>query len=129
MRRLFFPLLTLLCLIAPLSDGFAQISASSADFDTQTITLALTQEPPQLNSMKATDQVSALILGHVMEGLLSYDRRGKIIPGVAEKWEINSTGATFWLRKDARWSDGEPVTADDFLFAWQTALKPETASE
>ena len=129
MRRLFFPFLTLLCLIAPLSDGFAQISASSADFDTQTITLALTQEPPQLNSMKATDQVSALILGHVMEGLLSYDRRGKIIPGVAEKWEINSTGATFWLRKDARWSDGKPVTADDFLFAWQTALKPETASE
>ena len=78
MRRLFFPFLTLLCLIAPLSDGFAQISASSADFDTQTITLALTQEPPQLNSMKATDQVSALILGHVMEGLLSYDRRGKM---------------------------------------------------
>ena len=129
MRRLFFRFLTLLCLIAPVSGGFAQISASSADFDTQTITLALTQEPPQLNSMKATDQVSALILGHVMEGLLSYDRRGKIIPGVAEKWEINSTGATFWLRKDARWSDGKPVTADDFLFAWQTALKPETASE
>ncbi|MFT6433795.1 MAG: oligopeptide transport system substrate-binding protein [Candidatus Azotimanducaceae bacterium] len=111
------------------SSSAANYPSSAANYETQTITLALTQEPPQLNSMKATDQVSGLILGHVMEGLLTYDRRGKLIPGVAEKWEIDANSATFWLRKDAKWSDGKPVTADNFVFAWQTALKPETASE
>ncbi|MGI9322606.1 MAG: peptide ABC transporter substrate-binding protein, partial [Pseudomonadales bacterium] len=95
----------------------------------QTITIALTQEPPQLNSMKATDQVSIMVLGHVMEGLVRYDRRGRIVPGVAERWELREDGATFWLRQDALWSDGKPVTADDFVFAWQNALDPATASQ
>lgn len=107
----------------------AQFDATSVDFETQTITIALTQEPPQLNSMKATDQVSILVLSHIMEGLVRYDRRGNIIPGVAERWELSDTGATFWLRDNALWSDGKAVTAHDFVFAWQNALDPKTASE
>ncbi|HIG44257.1 MAG TPA: peptide ABC transporter substrate-binding protein [Gammaproteobacteria bacterium] len=123
MNYLIFVLL-LLCL--PLH---AQFDATSVDFDTQTITIALTQEPPQLNSMKATDQVSTFILPHIMEGLVRYDRRGNVIPGVATRWEVNAHGATFWLRQNALWSDGKPVTAHDFVFAWQNALAPRTASE
>ena len=111
------------------SSALAQVTATSADFDTQTITIALTQEPPQLNSMKATDTVSILVLSHVMEGLVRYDRRGNIVPGVAERWEVNDREATFWLRKNALWSDGKPVTAHDFVFAWGNALAPKTASE
>lgn len=107
----------------------AQANASSVDYENQSITIALTQEPPQLNSMKATDAVSIMVLGHVMEGLTGYDRRGKTVPGVAERWEINDTSATFYLRKNAKWSDGEPVTAHDFVFSWRNTLKPETASE
>ncbi|MFT4676545.1 MAG: oligopeptide transport system substrate-binding protein [Patiriisocius sp.] len=107
----------------------ALAEATSVDFDNQIITIALTQEPPQLNSMKATDQVSGTILPHVMEGLLRYDRRGRVVPGVAERWEVSKQGATFWLRKNALWSDGKPVTAHDFVFAWRTALAPKTASE
>ena len=42
----------------------------------------------------------------------------KLLPGVAERWEITETGATFWLRDTARWSDGKPVTAHDFVFAY-----------
>ncbi len=103
--------------------------ASALDAQAQSITIALAQEPPQLNSMKATDQVSGMVLGHLMEGLVRYDRRGKVVPGVADRWALDDQHATFWLRKDARWSDGKPVTAHDFVFAWQTALKPETASE
>jgi oligopeptide transport system substrate-binding protein len=109
--------------------ALAQVDATSVDFRNQTITIALTQEPPQLNSMKATDQVSILVLGHIMEGLVRYDRRGNIIPGVAERWELTDDHATFWLRKDALWSDGVAVTADDFVFAWRNALDPATASE
>ena len=104
-------------------------AASAVDYENQVITIALTQEPPQMNSMKATDQVSGMIIGHVMEGLTRYDRRGRVVPGVAERWEMNGQKATFWLRDNALWSDGKPVTAHDFVFAWQTALKPETASE
>jgi len=107
----------------------AQVDATSADYDTQTITIALAQEPPQLNGMKATDQVSILLLSHLMEGLVRYDRRGKIVPGVAERWEMDDKTATFWLRDNALWSDGQPVTAHDFVFAWRNALDPKTASE
>jgi oligopeptide transport system substrate-binding protein len=107
----------------------AQFDATSADFDSQTITISLTQEPPQLNGMKATDQVSIFMLSHVMEGLVRYDRRGNIVPGVAQRWEMDEKSATFWLRRDARWSDGTPVTAHDFVFAWQNVLNPSTASE
>ncbi len=116
----------LLLLINP---AFAQFEATSVDYENQIITIALTQEPPQLNGMKATDQVSILVLSHVMEGLVRYDRRGRIIPGVAERWEMDEKGATFWLREDALWSDGQPVTAHDFVFAWRHTLKPATASE
>jgi len=121
--------LAMLLLLSFSGPIWAQNKATSVNFETQTITIALTQEPPQLNGMKATDQVSILILSHVMEGLTRYDRRGNIVPGVAERWEINDKDATFWLREDALWSDGEPVTAHDFVFAWRNALKPETASE
>lgn len=109
--------------------GYAQVETTAADFENQTITIALTQEPPQLNSMKATDQVSIMVLGHVMEGLVRYDRRGNIVPGVAERWELTDEKATFWLRRNALWSDGIPVTAHDFVFSWRKALEPATASE
>lgn len=105
------------------------VAQDAVDYESQTVTLALTQEPPQLNSMKATDQVSIFVLGHVMEGLVRYDRRGNIVPGVAERWELTDEKATFWLRDDAMWSDGVAVTAHDFVFAWRNALRPETASE
>jgi oligopeptide transport system substrate-binding protein len=70
-----------------------------------------------------------MILGHVIEGLGRYDVHGQIVPGVAERWEIRPDGATFWLREDSVWSDGKPVTAHDFVFAWQTAVDPATASQ
>ena len=107
----------------------AEFETNSTSFENQTITTALAQEPPQLNGMKATDGASISILSHVMEGLIRYDRRGRIAPGVAERWEINDKTATFWLRNNALWSDGKPVTAHDFVFAWQNALAPVTASE
>jgi oligopeptide transport system substrate-binding protein len=91
--------------------------------------LALSEEPPQLDSTRATDQVSVFVLGHVMEGLTRYGDGGGIVPGVAERWELTDRRAIFHLRPDARWSDGVPVTAKDFVFAWRTAVDPKTASE
>ena len=99
------------------------------DSDNNSITITLRQEPPQLDSGRSTDAASFSVLGHVMEGLLSYDRAGQLIPGVAERWEIREDGATFWLRDNALWSDGKPVTADDFVFAWRRVVDPETGSQ
>jgi oligopeptide transport system substrate-binding protein len=93
------------------------------------VRLASAEEPPQLDSTRATDQVSNRILGHVMEGLTRYGKGSEIIPGVAESWELGETRATFHLRANARWADGSPVTAQDFVFAWRTAVDPKTASE
>ena len=101
----------------------------AVDAANNAITVMLTEEPPQLDSTRSTDQVSGIVLGHVMEGLLRYDDRGELAPGMAEQWRIDEGGATFELRADARWSDGQPVTAHDFVFAWRLGLDPENASE
>ena len=109
--------------------GAASGSNDAVDPATGTLTVFLREEPPQLNSSLSTDQVSGSVLGHVMEGLLRYNEHNQLAPGVAERWELKEHGATFWLREDARWSDGQPVTADDFVFAWRVGLDPINASE
>ncbi len=109
--------------------GSRTATLDAIDAESGTITLLLRTEPPQLDSTRATDSVSISVLGHVMEGLLRFDENNQLAPGVAERWEIREDGATFWLRPNARWSDGAPVTAHDFVFAWRTAISPETASE
>lgn len=95
----------------------------------KTVTFALTSEPPSLNTLKATDQQSFFVVGHVMEGLTRNSATGTPQPGVAEKWTLTDQAATFHLRKNAKWSDGKTVTAHDFVFAWRTALDPKTAAE
>ena len=104
-------------------------SGNAIDFENNAITIALREEPPQLDANRATDASSNVVLAHVMEGLLGYDIDAQLVPGVAERYEIREDGATFWLREDALWSDGVPVTARDFVFSWKRALDPETASQ
>ena len=108
--------------------GSASGGNNAVDVASNTITVFLREEPPQLNSSLSTDQVSGSVLGHVIEGLLRYDENNRLAPAVAERWEVRENGATFWLREDARWSDGEPVTAHDFVFGWKTGLDPANAS-
>jgi oligopeptide transport system substrate-binding protein len=122
-------LLMFLLGIAAAHTGAGGASRPAVDPLTGTVTAILRDEPPQLNSMLATDQISGMVLGHLMEGLLRYDAKTELVPGVAESWEIDGHEAVFHLRADALWSDGRPVVADDFVFAWQTAIDPANASE
>lgn len=103
--------------------------AKAVDPDRAAVTLSLATEPPTLNSAVATDTIASFILSHLMEGLVAYGPDGELVPGIAKQWQLTERGATFWLRRDARWSDGEPVTAHDFVFAWRHALTPATASQ
>lgn len=68
---------------------------------------------------------------HVFEGLITKDKDGKNIGGVAEKWDISEDGKTyiFYLRKNAKWSDGKPVTTSDFVYGWQRTADPKTAGK
>ncbi len=104
------------------------VSAEAVNFERQAITIALTQEPPNLNGTRTTDLVSFFVLGHVNKGLVRYDRHGQLSPGVAAKWEVTSQNITFQLREDARWSDGSKLTARDFEFAWRLMNDPKTAA-
>jgi oligopeptide transport system substrate-binding protein len=94
-----------------------------------TVYYSLGSDPPQLDSAKATDTASSFVLGHVVEGLTSYDPNNDIVAAGAVSWELRERSATFHLRKEARWSDGTPVTARDYVFAWRTVVDPATASE
>lgn len=123
----FLLLLFVLSSFARLSGGGG--NGPGIDVDGSRISISLREEPPQLDSTKATDKVSGMVLGHVMEGLLRYDENNRLSGGVAERWDIAEQEATFWLREDARWSNGDPITAHDFVFAWQTVVNPKTASE
>lgn len=115
--------------LLPIVFGLAvQALADGVDIEAQRIRMVLKSEPPTLNSLQATDVISSFVLNHLQEGLLQYDERNALAAGVAERWQLREDGATFWLRRDARWSDGRPVTAHDFVFAWQQVVLPATAS-
>ncbi|MEZ9056974.1 ABC transporter substrate-binding protein [Vibrio pelagius] len=69
------------------------------------------------------------VIRDLLEGLVNQDGDGNTIPGVAESWETTDNKTfTFHLRKDAKWSNGDPVTAQDFVYSWQRAVDPATAS-
>ena len=109
-------------------DGSADDKVSKVE---QKISYNLGAEPktidPGLNS--ATD--GSTVISNAFEGLCRLDEKDQPIPGVAEKWDISEDGLTykFYLRKDAKWTDGKEVTAKDFEYAWKRALDPKTAAE
>ncbi|GMM87679.1 ABC transporter substrate-binding protein [Vibrio fortis] len=86
-------------------------------------------EAATLDPAKAEGLPEMHILRDLFEGLVIQDREGNITPGVAESWETEDNKTfVFHLRKDAKWSNGDPVTADDFVYALRRAVDPNTAS-
>lgn len=94
------------------------------------ITVNLASEPPEMNTITTTSTGSMNVLRHMMEGLVMLDQKDTPVPAVAEKWDISEDGLTytFHLRKDAKWSNGDPVTAKDFVFAWNQLFTQENAA-
>ncbi|MBA4494611.1 peptide ABC transporter substrate-binding protein [Paenactinomyces guangxiensis] len=90
----------------------------------------VTSEPASLDPLKATDSQSGEVLTHVMEGLVRTDAKGEPQPGMAEKWEVSADNLTFTFHlRDAKWTNGDPVTAHDFEFQWKRMLDPKNAGE
>lgn len=88
-------------------------------------------EPETLDLHKSSGIPEATIQRDLFEGLVTENSTGKLIAGVAKTWQQNKNGTqwVFQLRKNAKWSDGSPVTAGDFVYALQRAVTPATASE
>lgn len=88
-------------------------------------------DPTSLDPHKVSGDWENRIVGDMFEGLVTEDPHAEPIPGMAESWTISDDGLTytFDLRDGATWTDGEPVKASDFVFAFQRLMNPETAAE
>lgn len=97
---------------------------------TDTLVLNLVTEPTSIDPQITTDIAGGTVDDLIMEGLARKDKNGNSIPGIAEKWEVSEDGLkwTFYLR-DAKWSNGDKITANDFKMGWLRALNPSTAAE
>lgn len=91
----------------------------------------MTSEPDSIDPARSTSTTAGEIEIHVFEGLTRIKENNSPGQGVAEKWDISEDGLkyTFHLRKDAKWSDGQKVTANDFDYAWKRVLDPAIGSE
>ena len=87
-------------------------------------------EPNTLDPQSARGNSASAILYDLFVGLTTMDANGKVIPGLAEKWEVSDDGLTyrFHLRNDIVWSDGTPITAEDFVYSGRRLVNPETAA-
>ncbi|MBT2731194.1 MULTISPECIES: peptide ABC transporter substrate-binding protein [Carnobacterium] len=100
--------------------------------DKQVLNLVESAELPTMDSVLATDSVSFNVMNNVNEGLLRQGPDGELELGMAEEEPVVSEDGltyTFKIREDAVWSNGDPVTANDFVFSWTSLATPETAAE
>ena len=97
----------------------------------QTLTWMNTAEMATLDASKATDQASAEQINNVEEGLYLLGKNAKVQNALATSTKNSADGKTwtFTLRKNAKWSNGDPVTAQDFVYSWRRTIDPKTASE
>lgn len=134
MRRVIAPLrfaLLAAALLAPLTLGACQDKVRRADCPVGQVCLEYgnNTEPQTLDPQKSNLVDEASIIGDLMMGLTTDAPDGSPVPGMATRWETSPDGLvwTFHLRA-AKWSDGRPVTADDFVFGLRRTVDPKTAS-
>ncbi|WP_109249149.1 peptide ABC transporter substrate-binding protein [Lentilactobacillus kefiri] len=97
----------------------------------QKINLSTTAEITSLDLSKIYDKTSFIQVDETFEGLYRYDENGNVDPALATKTRISKDGKTYTIdiRHNAKWSNGDPVTANDFVYSWQRAVNPKTASQ
>lgn len=104
---------------------------SDAEAKKQVLNVTVSEEIPSLDTAKTMDGTSSHVMQNIFEGLYVLDDQDHPIPAVAKSFKRSEDGKkyTFDLRKDAKWSNGDNVTANDFIFAWKRAVNPQTASQ
>jgi len=118
----------ILCLVASLS-LFACSKDDGSD-GRSVLHRGLSTDPESLDPQKARSVQAADVLRDIGEGLMSYSASGELVPGAAKSWQVSEDGLTytFTLRADARWSDGEPLTAAHFVTGMRRLADPAVAA-
>ncbi|WP_242314688.1 peptide ABC transporter substrate-binding protein [Bacillus cereus group sp. BfR-BA-01355] len=104
---------------------------SDTEAKKQVLNVTVSEEIPSLDTAKTMDGTSAHVMQNIFEGLYVLNDQDQPTPAIAKSFKRSEDGKkyTFDLRKDAKWSNGDNVTANDFMFAWKRAINPETASQ
>lgn len=106
-------------------------SSKSGLADKQVLNWSYVSELPSMDLSTATDTISFDQLNSTMEGIYRIGKNSKVEPGLATKTEVSKDGLTytFTLRKNDKWSNGDPVTAQDFVYSWRRTVDPKTGSQ
>ena len=101
-----------------------------AETGTSDLNIMLETPVESLDPQQATDGTSFEVIADYTDGLMQMDADGQAVPAIAESYDLSEDGLTYTFHlRDASWSNGDPVTAADFVYAWQRAVDPEIASE
>ena len=112
------------------SESTAEATGTKLNTDTSAMYLCLASEPEHLDPALNTTVDGACLAVNSFVGLLTYDENGAIVPGVAESYDVSDDKLTYTFHlRDSLWSDGTPVTAGDFVYSWNRAANPLTASD
>lgn len=114
------------------SDNSTESSASgAATVSSSDLNIMIETAVESMDPQEATDGTSFEVIADFTDGLMQMDEDGQAVNAIAESYENSEDGLTwtFHLREDATWSNGDPVTANDFIFGWQRAVDPAVASE
>jgi oligopeptide transport system substrate-binding protein len=111
----------------PAQTGATEPSGEAAE---QVLRIAWGAEPPSLDPGLATDTTSSNVLNAIMDPLVKLNPDTlEAEPSLAESWDVEGTTVTFHLRQDGTWTNGDPVTAQDFVYSWQRTLDPALATD
>ena len=138
--KLFATVATLTATTGVLLVGCGQSSSSSSNAGNTTAKMAKTQvlnwsengqDLTTLDPSLATDVISGTMISNSQEGLYRLGKNSKVTPGIATKTTVSKVKKTytFTLRKNAKWSNGDQETAQDFEYGWRRTVNPKTASQ
>ncbi len=108
----------------------ALLASTSPVWAAGELTYVVNNESAKYDPGTTAETFATPIIGNAFEGLVKYASDGAIVPALAESWTISDDGLTyiFKLRDNAKWSDGKPVTAGDFVYAWKRVLTPASGA-
>ncbi|MEM7764592.1 MAG: peptide ABC transporter substrate-binding protein [Pseudomonadota bacterium] len=126
-RVLMFIVLVLSPMLIACNDG-AETTGVAPDEPVKTLRRAVISAPATLDPHRVIDVHTDELLRDLNEGLITTRADGSLVAGLAESWEISDDGReyVFTLREDARWSNGDPITAEDFVFSFRRLVNPST---
>ncbi|EOR21946.1 peptide ABC transporter substrate-binding protein [Cytobacillus oceanisediminis] len=131
MRKRMLVLMSLVLILSAFLAACGNDKGGSDKSSSQNLRLNIVSEPPTLHPALATDSTSGGVLIQTFEGLTRIDKDGVPQPAMAEDIQVSDDQLTytFKIREDATWTNGDPVTAEDFEYAWKWAIDPQNQSQ